>query len=222
MKQREENFLAMVGSTLGHLNLHPREWQNEGPIPGRVISVTNLFNEASGHGGQQRRSGNIFTIKDAELSRAAGLAAPMATRIRSFARVIADPLLLAAMDHNPSDLLYGPQDLRVGYMNDILDAAKTHATQLAAYKVRPADITALEDALTSAGGLREKAGDAKVHTTVATSRIPELIDQLRTELEALDDDVEAFIENEEFVAAYFIARRITDRRATHSTEAPAT
>ncbi|RYY92484.1 MAG: hypothetical protein EOO11_21225 [Chitinophagaceae bacterium] len=221
MKQRELNFQEMLANTLGHFDLHPDDWNGEAPVVARVNRLKTLYAALQKFGGTQRRGSGSAAVKDAELDRAVSIAFPLATRLRSFARSISDPLLLAAADHNESDLRYGQQELRIGYMNDILDKAVLHARQLEAFKVRPDDIEALRNALQSAGALRRDSNDARSHIQVATSGIPATIDDCRAELEALDDDVPALLENDEFIQAYFVARRVTDRRATRPAETPA-
>ncbi|RYY67654.1 MAG: hypothetical protein EOO12_00400 [Chitinophagaceae bacterium] len=221
MKQKESNYHEMIRRVLGHFELHPDAWRDEDVIVGRVSILNTIDENLTKQSGTQRRvSSGTFTVKDAELDRAGRMATLLATRIRSFARTAKDPLLLAAADHSDSDFRYGAQDHRTGLINDILDLAGTHADALVRFKITAADIDALRESLKRAGALRKKAGDDQNHSTVATARIPALIEDARAELEALDDDIPGLLANEPFVEAYFVARRITDRRATQSVEAP--
>ena len=218
MKQNESNFQQMLRRVRAHFELHSATWSHEAPIEARVRRLIGIDDELGNQAGVQRRSGGTFSIKDAELDTSATQATLMATRIRSFARTIQDPLLLKAADLSESDFRYGAQDTRIGHMNDILDKADEYAGQLLPFKISAADRDALRASLTRAGALRKQAVDGRVHQSVATARIPELIEAARLELEALDDDVPALVENDEFVQAYFVARRITDRRATRAGE----
>ncbi|GAB4093284.1 hypothetical protein [Flaviaesturariibacter terrae] len=214
MKQKESNYQEMIRRVLGHFELHPVAWTGRAPVEAREQRLREIDSELSRQAGQQRRSNGISGIKDEELDRASGLCALMATRIRSFARHAQDPLLLKAADLSESDFRYGAQEGRIGYMNDILDRADEFAAQLIPFRVTAADRDALRNALSRAGALRTKAGDDKVHVSTATARIPALIEAARTELEALDDDIPALVDDAAFVEGYFVARRITDRRAT--------
>ncbi|RYY66141.1 MAG: hypothetical protein EOO12_05065 [Chitinophagaceae bacterium] len=221
MKQKESNFQEMLRRVRAHFELHPTAWNAEAPIDARVQRIVNIDDQLTDQAGNQRRSGGIFSVKDAELDAAATCSTRIATRIRSFARSIQDPLLLKAADLSDSDFRYGAQDMRIGHMNDILETADQYAAQLLPFKVSGADREALRTALRRAGALRQKASDGLVHQSVATARIPELIEEARTELEALDDDVPALVDDSAFVEGYFVARRITDRRATRPAETPA-
>lgn len=217
MNQKETNYQEMVSRVLGHFELHTEAWHDEAPVAKRVERLQSIYKLLCEQSDNQRRSGSdLFSAKDAALDQGAGIAALLATRLRSFASHTGDPLLLKQMEITDSELRYGAQDLRIGYMNDILEKAQEFSAPAAAFKVRATDINALRDALGRAGALRKQANDQRSHGTAATGRIPSLIEQARLELLGLDDDVQGMVEDEPFIDAYFVARRITDRRATRS------
>jgi hypothetical protein len=110
-------------------------------------------------------------------------------------------------------------DLDEMSMNALLATARTVAgvaeglsEALAAYRITPEDVAALYELADVTDRLHAERDAAQSERSKNTSQLAALIGQLRSELKLMDTQVEAYIDNEEFLSTYFFARRIHDVR----------
>jgi hypothetical protein len=111
-------------------------------------------------------------------------------------------------------------DLNNMSMTTLLTAARTVAglaeglpEALAAYRVTPEDVAALRELAGVTDRLYAERDAAQSERTKNTSQLAALISRLRSELKLMDTQVEAYIDDEEFLRTYFAARRIHDVRS---------
>ncbi|TCZ65852.1 hypothetical protein [Flaviaesturariibacter aridisoli] len=222
MDQDQLNFHTMMGKLKAHFQGHRSAWSNEPLLTDPVATLLALHDRIEAAASAQE-GGKIaaFSAKDALFAEAAVETDKLATTLRTFARRAADPVLLKAMDLSLRDFKTGAQADRVRLMNRVLAEAESRLAHLAPYRIDAARLAALKTLLHQAADQHDDGHEQRTHSTVATGRLADLLAEARTLLEGLDDDVPTFIDDAEFVTAYFVARRITDRRATRPAEAPA-
>jgi hypothetical protein len=106
-------------------------------------------------------------------------------------------------------------------MNALLTAARTVAglaeslpEALAAYRITPEDVAALRELTDATGMLYAERDAAQSERSKNTMQLTVLVGQLRSELKLMDTQVEAYIDDDEFLQTYFAARRVHDVRSS--------
>ncbi|MDR2927559.1 MAG: hypothetical protein LBV41_05080 [Cytophagaceae bacterium] len=114
-------------------------------------------------------------------------------------------------------------DLEDLSMNALLAVARTVATAaegllpvLAEYKITQSDVSALRELAGATDQLYAERDAAYSERSKNTSQLAALISQLRRQLKLMDTQVEAYIDNEEFLKTYFFARRVHDVRSVRA------
>ncbi|RYY90270.1 MAG: hypothetical protein EOO11_23535 [Chitinophagaceae bacterium] len=221
MERDQLNYHEMMGKLKAHFKAHETLWNGNTLLQEPVNKLFALYQDIENAAlVQAGGSSGELSAKDALLEAAAPEAELMATRLRSFARRGQNAALFAEANVSVSDLKYSRQDDRIRHMKRIAAAARTHLADLAPYNITAEMVDHLESLLKSAATYRDNDSEHSNHVTVATARIAALITEARTLIEYLDDDVRSFITDADFVDAYFVARRITDRAATRKPASP--
>jgi uncharacterized coiled-coil protein SlyX len=131
-------------------------------------------------------------------------------RVRSYAGIAGDEVLLEKMRFSRSALdVLGINDL-LTRSRLVLDACTANLSALTEYQVDQNTINELQQLIDRTAQLYARRDTVIDQRMEATARLQELFAQARKQLKTLDDLVEAYVEDDTFVATYFNARRIHD------------
>jgi|GEM_PF-2574896 len=217
MNQEQLNSWTMMGDVKRHLEAHRSVWAASGPISESVAALEEVWREielsqlvkADGSSGAKQ-------AKDLALALAAGKAYKIGRRVLAWAKKQNQPEVAILVDHSRSELLQGAEEAMLNRQRQILQQARAHQAELAAYQVSDELLDGLEAAINTFATLRGGYSLKANQVIYSNARIEELLRKARTLLDILDDEVEGLIEDPGFIDQYKIARRITDRRATQS------
>ncbi|WP_460568804.1 hypothetical protein [Flaviaesturariibacter terrae] len=155
--------------------------------------------------------------KNALLDSISARAALMSKRLTVFARKRGLRVLLVEVDHPKRYYENGPELERISRCAAITERAEHYLPQLEPYKIRLADVAALNadiEELRPLSSQRDALGDEK---QTITQSLPRLLQEIQEKLYELDDEISAFMDDDpDFQETYFNARKITDRKATRS------
>jgi hypothetical protein len=141
-----------------------------------------------------------------------------ALRVRSYAGVTGDEVLAQKAQFSRSSLDLLRTDTLYLVANTLADACVEHLTGLAEYQVDQTVVDKLRELAKNTKTLYAKRDTVIDERMEATTRLKELFAQLRNLFKTLDDLVEAYIEDDVFVATYFNARRIHDLKGRHAAQ----
>ncbi|HEY0612040.1 MAG TPA: hypothetical protein VGD35_20345 [Chitinophaga sp.] len=135
----------------------------------------------------------------------------LSLKLRSYAKVSNDHVLLQAVDHSFTALGGGANQLVMQRCQRIAQHARDHLADLAAYQVTEEEVASLEQLLTTTEPMTPARNVILGARKTATDSIPELIGQARQQLDVLDDLIEAIVNDAVFVSTYFNVRQINER-----------
>jgi len=215
MTQEQQNVFDMVGDIKTHFEAQPDTWNTCAPVSESLQNILSLHREIR-LSALVKADGTSGSTQAKELARELSCekAYVMGRRLLSWALRGKRAEVIAAVDQSRTDLSRGTEEEQYQRHSLILSYAKQHRAELSAYKVNEASIEELETAINTFDSLRGNRREAESRRIFSTANIAALIKKVREELTILDSAVEGLIDNPEFIKTYFIARRITDRRAT--------
>ncbi|MDB5197453.1 MAG: hypothetical protein JWP88_1824 [Flaviaesturariibacter sp.] len=107
---------------------------------------------------------------------------------------------------------------RIAHCANMVKLATAHASDLGTYMVTVADVAALGADIEALRPLHGQRDEVAAEGVQLTGSLKQTLAEVQTKLLELDDEMEAFIDDETFLETYAIARRINDRRARGKAE----
>jgi hypothetical protein len=213
MNRRQLNALAMYQSVLSHLDQFPAVWNQLAPITPVVDNLRKTVADllAQSQLQEQNNTAGHTKNKDAHLYKLVEQAYQLSLKLRAYAKVNSDNVLLQDVNYSYSALESGAEQLVLQRCQRIAQHARNKLADLAAYQVTEADVTTLEQLLHDAPSLTPARNVVAGARKTATDSIPELVTQARHQLDVLDDLVEGMIMEHAFVSTYFNLRQVYDR-----------
>jgi hypothetical protein len=213
MNRRQTNAHTMHGAVLHFFDDHPDAWERSPAITAAVEQLRTAAERVDTLAQHQHdgRTTGLTAAKAQRKEAMAEAAGRLVRALRPYARVTADPALLARVDYAPNEIEDAPDEEAVRRAQSVFDAADAHMAGLANYGATPAHAAALRAAIATfhpAGPARDAAGTLG---EAATDNLPAAFDDARAALTLLDDLVPALITDPDLVAAYRNARRTDDR-----------
>lgn len=213
MTRRQLNLLEMYQAVLAHLDKFPATWNQFTPLTSAVErlrkAVTDILNQSQI---QARHDTQGYTKrKDAHKAQVVDQAFQLSLKLRSYARVNNDHVLLQAVSYSFTALGSGAGQLVMQRCQRIAQHARDHLTELAAYQVTEEEVASLEQLLTTTEPMTPEKNVILGARKTATDSIPELIGECRKQLNTVDDLVEAIVTDPAFVSTYFNVRQVIDR-----------
>jgi uncharacterized coiled-coil protein SlyX len=212
MKISQSNYLNMSNAVLAHFDNNVPVWSGIRIIAESVGGLRNTLADITGTATRQSENNPVGHTAAKEQSRdeLENLVYLTALRIRSYAGVAGDEVLLEKMRFSRSALdLLGINDL-LTRSRVALDACKANLPTLTEYQVDQKTVDELQQRIDRTAQLYAQRDAVIDQRMEATARLQELFAQARKQLKTLDDLVEAYVEDDAFVATYFNARRIHD------------
>ncbi len=202
-------------SVLSHFDKFPASWNQLAPltpiVDGLRQNVTDIL-------AQSQLQAHYETVgytkrKDVHMDQILERSYQLGLKLRAYAKVTTDHVLLQAVNFSNTKLRRGSAQLVLQRCQRIVQHARSHLAELANYQVTEAEVAAVEQMLTTTEPMTPARNVISGERKTATSSIPELIAQARQNLDMLDDLVESMVTDVAFVDTYFNVRRITNRTA---------
>jgi hypothetical protein len=146
-------------------------------------------------------------------------------KLRGYAKVNKDNVLLVAVNYSESDLRTGPEQDLVTRCRLILARGREYQPKLTDYQVTKSTLSALQTAIDTFAPLSSQRDAVSKERTTATANIAALLDELRQRLDTLDDLIPGLVNNADFVATYKQSRLVSSgspRKVKTEDEANAT
>jgi hypothetical protein len=212
MKISQSNYLNMSNAVLAHFDNNVSVWTGIRIVTESVGRLRNTLADIAATATRQSENNPVGHTAAKELSRDGleELVYLTALRIRSYAGIAGDEVLLEKMRFSRSALdILGINDL-LTRSRLVLDACKANLPVLTEYQVDQTTVEELQQRIDRTAQLYAQRDTVIDQRMEATARLQQLFTQARKQLKTLDDLVEAYVEDDAFVATYFNARRIHD------------
>jgi hypothetical protein len=213
----------MANAVLQHFDNHAPVWTNEkivAPGVAKVRSTVDAINVVAVKQNENNPVGYTASKEQVRDSLETTLYLT-ALRVRSYAGATGNEALAQKTLFSRSSLdVLKTNDLCVAAVT-LADACEENLSDLAEYQVDRSAVSRLRELATQTKTLYARRDTVIDERMEATARLKQLFAQLRGLLKTLDDLVEAYIEDDVFVATYFNARRIHDLKGRHAAAAQA-
>jgi hypothetical protein len=211
MNSKQLGYLTMTRRVLAHLDGKPALWNGLPPVANTVQEVRACVQAITEQGfTQSERSTPGYTLdKEARKEAMCSLAMGLVLKLRGYAKVNKDNVLLMAVHYSESDLRTGPEQDLVTRCRLILARGREYQPKLADYQVTKSTLSALHTAIDAFVPLSSQRDAVSKERTTATANIAALFDALRQRLDALDDLVPGLVNNADFVATYKQSRLLS-------------
>ncbi len=212
MKRSQSNYFNMAKATCEVFAGNGNVWQGEPLIVEGVTNLTDLCakinreatmqqqNETKGHTANKEQE---RTLLEDRTFRIGG-------RLKVYAQKTGDKVTAAQVAFSRSSLDELSLNKLLTAARSVAESATRLLPSLAAYKVTQTDVDELKRSIDTTEGLNAHRDAVKGERTENTSHLVILFSELRKELKLMDTQVEAYIDDEEFLRTYFITRRIHD------------
>jgi hypothetical protein len=212
MTGSQSNYLNMSSAVLTLFDRNPLAWKNTGVVADGVGRLRSTIADITGTATKQGENNPVghTTAKEHSRDRLEDLVYRTALRVRSYAGIVGDDVLLEKMRFSRSSLdNLGINDL-LTRSRIILDACVAHFPALDDYQVDRRFHPIVNNRIPQSVELSGLVDKLLQFVNSVLTRLQNLFAQIRKQLKTLDDLVEGYIEDDEFVATYFNARRIHD------------
>jgi hypothetical protein len=210
MNSKQLGYLTMSRRVLAHLDGKPALWNGLAPVADTVQAVRNLVQAVTEQGyTQSERTTTGYTLdKETRKEAMCSLAMSLVLKLRGYAKVNKDNVLLMAVNYSESDLRTGPEQDLVTRCRLILARGREYQPKLADYQVTKSTLSALQTAVDAFAPLSSQRDAVSKERTTATANIAALLDELRLRLDTLDDLIPGLVNNADFVATYRQSRLV--------------
>jgi hypothetical protein len=214
MNRKQSNFMHMAKSALVTFQKHESAWIEEPLVIEELTRVSKLIEQIDKEAVRQKENETpgFTAAKDQQRDALEDWLFLVGGRLKVFAAKNGDRLTAEKVRFSQTKLGKMPLNDLLATARTTADAAENLLEELAAYKVTQSEVDALRELANKTDLLYSQRDAARGEHSENTFRLTELIEQLRVELQLLDTLLEAYIEDEEFLGAYFFARRIYDVR----------
>jgi hypothetical protein len=210
----------MAGAVMQHFDNHAETWSNVRTVATGVTKVRSAMDAINAVALKQNENNPVGYTASKEQTRDMLEATTYLTalRVRSYAGAIGNEVLAQKTQFSRSSL----DDLRTNDLcivaNTLADACEEYSGDLAEYQVDQSTVNKLRERAAKTNTLYAQRDTVVDERMEATARLKQLFAELRRLLKTLDDLVEAFIDDDVFVATYFNARRIHDLKGRHAAQ----
>lgn len=203
----------MYQSVLSHLDKFPAVWNQLAPITPVVEHLRKIVADMLI---QSQLQSQLETMgytkrKDAHMSQITEHAYELGLKLRSYAKVVNDHVLLHAVDFSYTAIRRGAVQLILQRCQRIAQHARDHLAELTAYQVTEEEVAALEQLLTTAEPMTPERNVIAGARKTATGSIPALVSKGREQLDLLDGLVESMVSDATFISTYFNLRPVYER-----------
>jgi hypothetical protein len=221
MTQKQLNTLTMCKAVLAHIDSKPAVWNNFAPI---VAIVDNFRSTVEALSQQNMLQAERTTVgytkdKDMQMTVMCNLTYQLLLKIRSYARIMNNQVLLYAINYSESQLQRGRETEVINRCQLIHDKGQEYLANLADFLVTPDLLSELQRAIDNFKPLSAKRDMVAGERITATANIPTLLKTVREELRKLDDLMAGLVTDKNFINTYTQVRYIIDRGGKSEGEA---
>lgn len=215
MKRRNANYLNMAKAVLIHLEGDKNQWQSNGLLFGCYVRIKGLCTEIekAETGKELQNTVGHTEAKDHAHDEIEEKILTLGLRLRAFARLTKNEVVGAKVKELSHTYL-----ARQNFNNfltisrSIIETCQGYLSQLADYKITAETLDSLQKGIDKLSNLYAHRDNVQDQHMQSASHIEELFVDLRHEMKLMDDLMEAFIENKDFLDVYMNSRRIHDLR----------
>lgn len=213
MKHNQQNSMNMHEAVIDHFDENPLSWQTKLPVVNVFNDVRSCYEQLIGTSLVQQQGATTGYTKQKNQQKGAliNLAYNMGIKLKGYAKITHNAVLLQAVDYSVSDLNGSREQDLVNICQTLYDKGVEFAPVAVDHEISVDELTALQTAITvfkPMGIKRDRVGDKR---TIATGDVEILLKEMVRLLDLLDTLIESLITDQAFVAGYFQARKITDR-----------
>lgn len=213
MDQHQQNSINMHQAVIFYFDETPAVWNAKTPLVNAFADFRNCADLLARAAllQQQGATGGYTKQKNMQKAALINLAHGMALKLKGYAKINNNAVLLQAVDYSPTDLRRSREQDLVNICQTIYDKGLEFAPVAPEYEITDDELTALQAAINvfkPMSILRDSMGDKRI---LARADIGILLKECMRLLDILDTLVEGLIKDKAFVAGYFQARKITDR-----------
>jgi hypothetical protein len=220
MKQSQGNYLNMANAVLQHFDNHAPVWANVGVVVSGVAKVHSVVDAINAVAVKQNENNPVgyTALKEQARDTLETTFYLTALRVRSYAGATGNETLAQKTRFSRSSLdALKTNDLCVAAVT-LANACEEVLADLAEYQVDRSAVNNLRELAVQTKTLYARRDAVIDERMEATARLEQHFTRLRGLLKTLDDLVEAYIEDDTFVATYFNARRIHDLKGRHAAQ----
>jgi hypothetical protein len=210
----QSNYLNMSNAVLTLFDEHAPAWTDSVVVADGVqqfrTTVATIVTAATKQGDNDPKGHTA--AKERARDELENLVYRTALRLRSYASKVGDDVLKSKTLYSRSDLDRLKQNDLLNCSRVILNVCIEKLPELSAYLIDQSTVDSLQQCIDRAGELYAHRDTVEDERMEATAHLGLLFDQARKNLKAIDDLIEGYVDDEEFVAAFFNARRIHDLR----------
>jgi enamine deaminase RidA (YjgF/YER057c/UK114 family) len=203
-----------------HFDNHTDVWSNAGIVVTGVTKVRSVVDNINAAALKQNENNPTGYTASKEQTRdlLETTVYLTALRVRSYAGATGNETLAQKTQFSRSSLdILGTNDLCI-VADTLANACEEYSGNLAEYQVDQSTANSLRELAAKTKTLYAQRDTVVDERMEATARLKQLFAELRRLLKTLDDLVEAFIDDDVFVATYFNARRIHDLKGRHAAQ----
>ncbi len=212
MKQSQFNFLNMLSVVLNGMNNERSVWENQAVIASQYAALETEFNRVNDldRNISATDTTGLTAVKDNTFDQLMNATHKMAKKMSAWAKKNNRLELLPLADISYTSLARGPEPAVVNRSTGIADIAEEFIDSLVEFGVTAEEITGIRQ---MADNVRKQAAE---RTTVSKDKsemfaeIDNGIQNLRSELDVMDDLVKGLIDDREFINRYKSWRSIID------------
>jgi len=211
MKQRDENFLSMVSTTVNVCDKYRSVWEQTQPFAAAMQAVNTARTDMSqALQGAELLSTGVTLDKETAGDRAIALAVKLARFTQAYAMDQENNTLHDQMDVSVTLLDRMPDEQLAPRLQDLIDRMRA-LPDLGSYGVTPEKLDALQSAASTFANLKAAPRNTIVSRKSSNDSIPELLRRMRAALYKTDRLIALWEEDHpKFVSEYHAARVIID------------
>jgi len=189
MTRRQLNLVDMYQAVLSHLDKFSAAWNQLTPITPVVDNlrktVADILHQSQLQATHETKG--YTKRKDAHMLQVVEQAFQLSLKLRSYAKLVNDHVLLQAVNYSFTTLGSGASQLVMQRCQRIAKYAREHLADLAEFQATEEEVASLEQLLTTTEPMTPARNVILGARKSATDSIPELIGQARRQLNVLDD-----------------------------------
>ncbi len=213
MRRSQSNYFNMAKSVCDVFG-NSQVWRGNALIEESVAKITDLCAKINREATKQQQNDTkgYTASKEQERTLLEDRTFRLGGRLKVYAQKTGDKVVAAQVTFTRSTLDILSMNNLLTTARSVLETATGLLPTLAPYQVTQADVDELQQSVTVTEGLNAHRDAVRGERTENTTHLALLFSELRNELKLMDTQVEAYIDDEEFLRTYFITRRIHDIR----------
>ncbi len=212
MTRSQSNYFNMAKAVCDIFNSNNQLWQDNELIAEGVAKLTGLCSDVNRESAMQLQNDTkgYTASKEQARTRLEDLLYRVSSRVKVYAQKNGDKVTFALVSFSRSSLDQLSLNKLLIKARSVVDTCNGLLQELEPYRVKQEDVDELQQSIEATEGLNAHRDVVFGQRSENTSHLAGLFAKLREELKLMDTQVDAYIDDEEFLKAYFNTRRIHD------------